>query len=187
MQTLSDLMTMFRRAFIWFVVVMPWHQCVRVRLGKHVKLLGPGIHLKIPFADLVFGQCSRRRIKIVPSQTVTTRDGIILTLSGAVGFSVQDVLKLYNTLSHVDDTIESLVSGLVAKYVAANDFSACQPPAIIEYIRTTLCLSDFGLGNQEFYITNFAKTKAMRLITGEIKQWQAGSGIDINMQHGDSE
>lgn len=186
MQNIQELLRCFGRLFVWFAVIMPWEQCVRVRLGKHTKLLGPGIHLKIPYVDLVFGQCSRRRIKIIPSQTVTTRDGVVITLSGAVGFSVKDVEKLYSKLSHVEDTIEALVCGLVSQYVFSADYAHCDPRAIEKCVREELRLDEYGLGDQEFYITNFAKTKALRLITGEIKQWQAGSGIDINLQQGQS-
>jgi hypothetical protein len=185
MQTFAELLRSFGQLFIWFVIVLPWDQCVRIRLGKHTTLLGPGIHLKIPYADQVFGQCCRRRIKIIPSQTVTTKDGIVITLSGAVGFSVEDVAKLYNTLIHVDDTIEAEVCGLVSEYVASNPYDNCQPPAIEQFVREKLRLADYGLGGQEFYLTNFAKTRTLRLITGEIKQWQSGNGISINKQQGD--
>lgn len=51
----------FRQFQIW-VVVAPWEQAVRVRLGKHLSVLNAGVHLKLPFADLVYLQSVRLRI-----------------------------------------------------------------------------------------------------------------------------
>jgi hypothetical protein len=44
---------------VWWVTVAPWERALRVRLGKRVTLLGPGVHLRIPVADRVFGDSGR--------------------------------------------------------------------------------------------------------------------------------
>ena len=56
--------------FRWWVIVQPWESCLRVRLGRHVALLAPGVHWRIPYVDQAYRQSVRLRIAHLPTQTV---------------------------------------------------------------------------------------------------------------------
>jgi len=95
MNLFSRLIEKFRSLFIWWVIITPWEQVLRVRLGKHLKLLEEGIHLKIPGIDYIFRQSTRMRVGLLPTQTLTTEDNKTLTIRGMIVYSIADLELLY--------------------------------------------------------------------------------------------
>jgi len=118
----------------WFVVVAPWEQAIRVRLGKNKLLLKPGFYVRIPFVDRVFKQSVRRRILVITSQTLTTLDRRVVTCGGAVGFAIDDLCKLYDTLEMPNDTISSEVAGLISKFIGSKTLAECVAKDIEAYV-----------------------------------------------------
>lgn len=155
----------------WFVVVTPWEQALRVRGGRHVRFLDAGIYLKIPLFDRVFKQSIRRRLHNIRTQTLTTNDNRVITYSGALGYSVADLKKLYDNLESATDTIETEASAKVAHYISTHKFEECTPSAIEEYVLKNIDLQKYGLAGQEFYTTSCATARTYRLITGDIPCW----------------
>lgn len=168
----------------WWVVVAPWEQAVRVRMGKHVTVLSAGVHLRIPFADRIFRQSIRRRFSSIPTQTVTTRDGQTVTVSGTMGYAIADVGKLYNTLHHAEDTINSEGQGVIARFVARNAFADCLPEAIEAHVANALDLRRYGLEGMEFFVTDFAAVRTYWLIQGQPHDWAHGRALDTTEEDG---
>ncbi|KKK49025.1 hypothetical protein LCGC14_3139220, partial [marine sediment metagenome] len=54
MNWLNTLFQKIYELFNWFYTVVPWERAMRVRFGKHMKIMQPGIHVQIPFIDKVF-------------------------------------------------------------------------------------------------------------------------------------
>src|SRR5688572_22622520 len=124
---LLDFIQRFLDLFIWWTVIQPWEQGIRVRLGKKRVPLAPGIHFKIPYADHVYIQTTRRRYSNFGPCTATSRDGQTITLAGAVGFTIADLDKLYDKLQNPEDALHAITTGTVAGYVAAHDIADCTP------------------------------------------------------------
>lgn len=175
---IRELLSAIGQIFTWFIAVAPWERCLRIRLGKHVKELGPGFYLKVPFVDRVYRQSVRRRLSVIRPQTLTTRDGRAISLSGAVGYTITDLKKLYNTLHDADDTIEAEVNSHIAEYVVTHDFAECRPALVQEHVRSKVDLAQYGLSGQEFFLTNFAAVRTLRIITGDLPVWARGSGLN---------
>ena len=70
-------------AFKIWVIVQKWEAGIRVRTGKHMKKLKPGVHFKIPYFDSVYVQEVRLRIVSMPTQTITTKDGLTISILAA--------------------------------------------------------------------------------------------------------
>lgn len=168
---LAELVSRFTGIFRWWVSVAPWEQAVRVRLGKHVRVLGAGVHLRIPAVDRVFRQSTRRRFSSVPTQTVTTRDEKTVTISGALGYAIADVGALYNTVHQAEDTIQTEAQAAVARYVHAHDLAECSPITLEHVVTEALDLGRYGISGVEFSVTDFAVVKTFRLIQGEPKSY----------------
>lgn len=181
---IQSILRAFLPAFSWFVIVAPWEQAVRVRLGKHVQLLGAGVALKIPVVDRVFRQSTRERRSVIRPQVVTTTDGQAITVSGALGYRVDDLLKLYDTLEAPEDTLEAMVSGSVADFISARTKDECEPKALEEYVSERLELERYGLGGGSFHVVNLVAVKTYRFITGEIPSWSHGSGLQMEESGG---
>lgn len=179
---ISEILRAFSRLFTWLIIVAPWEQAIRVRLGSHVRLLNQGWYLRIPFIDRVYRQSIRRRLVTIPAQTLTTADGKALSVSGAIGYEIVDLMRLYETLHDPNDTIESEISAMVADFVGSRPLAECKPSALQTDVRSKMRLNRYGLNGTEFYVTNFVAVRTYRLITGEMKSWQRSEGIDTTRE-----
>lgn len=148
---------------IW-VIVAPWEQAARIRLGKYITPLASGIHLKLPFIDTVILESIRFRVSCNDRQTVTCRDGKSITFSVSIGYSIDNVITLYNTLHHGEDTIRNLVRSISSDYVASIVSGNFSMEELKRHVDTTLSLEKYGLSNVVIFVSDFAFVKAYRLI-----------------------
>ncbi len=161
---MEGLRQFFRALQVW-VTIAPWEQGLRVRLGRRVKLLHAGIHLKLPIIDVLYIQTVRIRISSLGRQTATTQDGKAVTLSGAVGYAIEDIEKLYRSLHHAEDTIQSLARARIAQFIAVHSADECRS-YMEQQISADLGheLSAYGLSEVRVYVTEFAIVRTYRLI-----------------------
>lgn len=110
------LIDLLRDARFWFVVE-PWEKAVRVRAGKNAVVKGPGVHLKWPLIDEVYVINTRLRLADGASQTISTRDGKIITISVQLGFSIHDPLQALATYQKPEYSLSVLVHNCVADYL----------------------------------------------------------------------
>lgn len=73
MTYIGQLIEFIQRMFVWWVIVQPWEKGIHVRMGKRVKVLNEGIHLRIPFIDQVNIQTTRLRVMQGGSQQYARR------------------------------------------------------------------------------------------------------------------
>lgn len=162
--------------FQWWIVIAPWEEGLRVRLGRRITILHAGPHLRVPFIDAVYVQSTRRRIVNLPIQTVTTRDGKTLTFSGTLGYSIADVLKLYSTLHHAHDTIQNFALQALAERVSVEDAERLSAGALGSL---TLDLAPYGISETKISVTDFAFVRTYRLISDQ--KW-GGYGDTLSTQ-----
>lgn len=174
MGTLIESLKQFGQVFRWWVIIAPWEQGLRVRLGCRITVLRAGPHLRVPFVDSVYVQSTRRRVVNLPIQTVTTRDGKTLTFSGTVSYAIADVAKLYATLHHAHDTLQNLALQALAERVSSGVGLTAQ-----QLVSINLDLSNYGIVDTELCVTDFAFVKTYRLISDQ--KW-GGQGDALNTQ-----
>jgi len=180
MDTFKQLLAQFGRLFKWWVIIVPWEQVVRVRLGKHLKVLDAGIHLKIPYIDLVYRQSTRQRVARSDMQTITTKDGQTITLASQIVYAIGDVERLYNSLHHPEDTIIALVQSGISKFVVSHELKECNPGSIERYLSSDIDFTSMGLTGVNFCITNFAIVDTYRLIMDTAREWRDGPSLQTN-------
>lgn len=160
--------------FKWWFIVEPWDKALRVRIGKHVTVWGQGIHFRVPFLDQVYIQNRRRRIQHLSEQTLSTRDGKCITVCGSVGYTIDDILKLYKTLHHADTTIQLHAMQFITDYIVHRPLADVSSEGLVAHVLERLDLKQYGLGNEEFFLTTFVVVKTYRFITEGSTQWGAG-------------
>lgn len=178
MSLIRDLVNGIVQLFRWWFIVSPWEQAVRVRLGRWVCVLGAGIHLKIPWVDLIYLQPTRRRISLVPMQTVTTLDGKTVSVSGSLGYIIEDLLLLYQTIHDAEDTLQFMTMGHVADFVISRDLEDCTAEDLQAHVNSKLDLRQFGLGEQEFRLVDFAAVRTYRFLQAVGRNWKIGDELD---------
>ena len=179
MNIFKDLIDYITKLFTWWVVINPWEQGIRVTLGKKLLLLDKGIWLKLPLIHSIYIQEKRLRVINLPIQTVSTKDGKALTISCSVGYAIQDILKLYNTLYQPDTTIATIVTSKVSEFILTHTLEECNPLELEQYINKEVEKLDYGLKYEYVRIINFASVRTFRFIQDQ--SW-INEGLDITFK-----
>jgi regulator of protease activity HflC (stomatin/prohibitin superfamily) len=121
-------------------------------------------------------QSIRYRLSDLATQTLSTRDGHTVVLGASVGYSINDLQKLYTTLHHAEGTVRQHVMGTLADVVQAWDRVECTPGQLATEAARQLriSLAPYGLGDVQVRITDFAYVQTFRLIQDQ--RW--GSSYD---------
>lgn len=162
----------FFSGFKFWVTILPWQKGVRVRLGKHTKILPPGMHLRIPLIDEVYFVFLRLRTLTTPKQDLTTLDGKTVTLTIHVAYEIDEPLILMQTLYRPGQTIADLAQAAASAYITSITSKELTVPILEENITEKLNLAQYGLRCTRCYIGNFVLTRSYRIIGDN-----EGSGI----------
>lgn len=175
MQWFQQFLQALWRPVQWWVVLAPWEQGVRIRLGKRVKVLCPGLWFKIPFLDRVCVLSVRLRTITDQNQTLSTKDGRTVVLSVGLQFAVRDVRRLFESVSNPEATLRTMVQAKVAQCVSTSHAEELTPARIEEEANKGVAgFNEWGLSDLRVYVIGFAMVRTYRLITSENSQ---GAGL----------
>lgn len=180
---IREIMHQLGQLFTWLVIIAPWEQGIRVRLGKHARLLEPGWYLRVPFIDRIYRQSVRERFGIARAITTSTKDGHTLTVSGSFSYRIVDLMRLYQTLHDADDTLEAKFLGELSSFIVTRDLADCSPEALAG-IMQSVDASQYGIEVTAAFINNFCRVRTYRMITGDFQQWRGG-GLNTIMADGE--
>lgn len=164
MNLLQSITDFFYKIFNWWFTVQPWEKAIHTRRGKDVRIKGPGFYWQIPFIDKVFIQTTRMRMVDIPMQTMTTKDGVTITVKSALGYAIDDIQKLYLTLYHPEITLCSMVLGKIGEAIRENNAKDISPTMIEESIHKMDEYKSYGLINVKVNVTTFAVVKTYRIM-----------------------
>lgn len=169
-------------AAAFWVIVQPWQQGLRTRAGRHARLLGPGLYLKLPVLDQVRVESVRRRSAMLPTQTLSTADGHSLTVGAVIFYRIENLERLFCGLHHAEDTISQTGQGLVAQEVFSAARDDLKPDGLAARLSVKLqgALTRYGLAEVEFQVTDFAYVRAIRLM--QDSRWSHGAALNTEDQ-----
>ena len=149
----------------WFVVD-PWEKAVRVRLGKNARIIPPGFHWKIPLLDEIYILYPKLRLGPASTQTISTKDGRVVTLGITTGFSIIDPLQALSTYQHPENSIAVLVHHHAAEYISSRNIEEISIPELEDFIIEGLKTTDpeNGIAIEFIKVTNFMHSSPARTI-----------------------
>ena len=152
-----------------WVMVPPWEQGVRVRLGKHITELAPGIHLVIPLVDVIHTLNVVPQVVNLPNQSVRSRDKKSVAVSGGIEYGIRNIKAAYCNVQDFDRSLQTLAMGIIADYVTAHDFAECTLEEIKAEVLKGIkdACRGWGLDVRRVFITDLCEHKAIRLMTGD--------------------
>lgn len=163
------------KPFQWWVVIAPWEQGLRVRLGRVAAMLKPGIHFRIPFLDRVYAQSVRLRTLIESNITSTTSDGKSITFTLAVEFRIHDIQELFNALSNPDSTIGSRAVSAATQFVSTNERVSLTPQSVGDEATKGVCIGEeWGLSDVRCTVMALSETRVYRFISAD---YRTGGGL----------
>lgn len=169
MNIIKDTIEYITKAVKLWVIISPWEKAIRVRFGKHQKELGAGIHFKIPFFDGIYKQTIRLRILSLPMQTLSSFDAKTVTIKVAVGYSITDIKKLYNTLHEPETTVNNIVLSEVSTYISNCNSTEYDAGKLSADVLSKLQASEYGLNFEYVKVLEYAIVKTIRLL--QDKHW----------------
>lgn len=166
---LSSILENAIKPFKWWIVVAPWERALVVRLGKKAKVLNPGIHLRIPFLDRIFVQSIRLRSITASNISTTSKDGKSIVISIGASFSIENIEKLFDSLSTPETTIINQLSNSIVEYIGQNLFKDLSINNIQNDVfgPSVKNLLNYGLGSICVNITGFTACKAYRILNND--------------------
>lgn len=154
----------FLRVFQIWIVIAPWESGLRVRLGKSSTVLLSGSHWRIPFLDRIFVQPIRLRTISDSGQTVSTKDGKVLTVQVSVSYAISDIQKLYQTVCNPETTLLNQIQGAIAS-IASNTISENLTLKTVEDVaEKQIPGEEWGLSQVKILVTSFAYVRVYRLL-----------------------
>jgi len=177
MSWITELFRSLSSAVRPWVIVAPWEQAVRVRLGRRVDLLGPGVHFRAPIADRAVTLCTRERRVQEHNQTMQTADGSVFTMTIAVTYSIGNAKQMLESIAQPEATIMIRAQSCVAKVVSEMPGDGVCPSAIEKGAADGFAegVKDWGLAGASIQVLGFAKVRTYRLLMND---YSTRSGID---------
>ena len=151
-----------------FETVFPYERGVFLRKGKYKRSLEPGLYFCFPVIDEIQKLDVTPQVINLPNQSVTTKDGKTLAISGAVEYSIYDPQKALLDVQNFDASLQNLSMGVIGNYVKQRAYQDCIKQngfeqEVIERIRDRA--SEWGLKVSRFWITDLARHHVYRLMT----------------------
>lgn len=168
--SLQRLIEFLRSLVTWWFVVEPWEMAVRVRAGKHLRLCGPGMHLRLPVFDAVYVHNVRRRVLHITSVTLSSSDGKVFVIGAAVSCVVSDALLLHTAVHDPQGVVSQRVWQVIAEYVSSRVGAMVRPEGLKAEI-DAIDLRPYGLDDVEACVTGFAQVRTYRVIQEALGSW----------------
>lgn len=113
------------------------------------------------------------KIKIVPQvidlrgQSITTKDGKSILISGAVQYRVSNARKAILNIYDYDSNLQKITLGVLARYAATHTYEECRDSIILEKevlngIREVA--SGWGLRIMRIFITDLCQAQCIRVV-----------------------
>ncbi len=171
MTWLTEILRSLSKPFQWWVVVAPWEQGIRVRLGKRSKHLLPGIHFRIPFLDRVIRMCVRDRVIETDLVTVTTKDGKDLCFGLYIDYSIKDAKLVVETVARPEQTIKGRILADAIEVAAATDSADLTLRDLTKQLDPVE-----GITINSIQVQSFVYTRTYRLLQGQ--DYKYSSAVD---------
>jgi len=148
------------------ILVEPTEQGARITGGKRYKIIGPGWYFVWPVVQYIVRMDVVTQVVDLPPQTVTTKDGHGLVVSGTIRYRIVDIEKALFAVQDVDKAFSTLALGVILEYISTRNLSECGD---IEAVKKELrrgvaeAASGWGLKIEQVYLTDLGKVRSLRL------------------------
>lgn len=148
-----------------FKVVFENEGGVFLRGGKYKRTLTPGLYFKLPLYDYILKVCVVEQVINLPNQSLTTKDGRVLALSGTLKYQIVDARKALLSVLDFDESLQNYAMSIVGEWVSTAD------DATYHVICKEVCeevsdkAEEWGIEILGFWLTDFAEHKVYRIMT----------------------
>jgi hypothetical protein len=117
-----DLCVTFIHDILPFKIVDQWESGVHLRVGKFIKVVGPGLNWKIPFFDKIWVTPVITQTVHLRPQTLTTLDERSIVLTTIVRYHVFNVQSFLLNVMHANDVLVDMTQGIIRDIVETTNW-----------------------------------------------------------------
>jgi regulator of protease activity HflC (stomatin/prohibitin superfamily) len=164
---LIQLVAEFAYLFRVWAIVHPYERVVVLRLGHFSRVLGPGRHWVWPLRiEETLSETVTPRTTNLPVQTVTTSDGVQVSVAALVTWEVSDVAKLLLESADHQEAMLDTAMGVVAQGCMSVLWSDLQGPEFARTLRSDIKRKarKWGIRVTDVQLTDLAKTRTYRVL-----------------------
>ncbi len=103
------------------VIVYEYERAILFRLGKYVRVLGPGLRIILPVIDRVVKIDVREQPMEVPPQEIITKDNVTVRINAVVFFKVYDADKAFIEVSDYYGAVLQLAQTTLRNVIGQSD------------------------------------------------------------------
>lgn len=133
--------------------------------GRHVREVEPGLTVYWPLTTTILKTCVVRQILNLTTQTVTTRDGRAVVVSGIVVYRIHDVVLYLVDLHNADAAIANVALAAITRVVVGTDYDVLlENRDTLDDALTRAAIKDtegFGVEIERVRLTDFAPCRAL--------------------------
>ena len=161
--------------FVPVRILKPYEGGVLTWCGKVRKNVWQGLYLVVPYLHDIDKIDITEQIIDMRPQSVTTRDGKSIAVSGAISYKVIDPQKALFKVQDVDVSLVSLSLGIIAHFVNSHTYDEC---LVVESLSLEIlkgvreqATSKWGLKILNVWVTDVSEHKVLRIMTGGDSQF----------------
>ena len=132
LQTLFDFISESWQTLAPWIVVDEFEAGVMLRLGRFQRPIRPGLNFKWPVVEKPILTNVAYDTKHNYSQTLTTNDGITVSFSSVVGYSIENPKKFLIETEDAESVVSDCVMSEAANLVPAIDYAQYMEPGFNE-------------------------------------------------------
>lgn len=162
---LFDILYALLDKIIPLVIVKDYHRVALFRFGKFRKVLGPGVHFKIPFFDDPDFYVVATTTLTLPVQSVVTKDGESIVVKGAIKYQVTDVEVFGVKVTDAKDALSDMTCGIIFDTIKSLTWQEAYEGDINSVI-TKKAKSEakrWGVTIEKVTVTDLSKMRSLRL------------------------
>lgn len=163
----GDLIQALLKFFPRLVLIRETHRGVKFRRNGEAVLMEPGLRVWWPLvADVEIVAVARQSIDL-PTQTLTSKDGVPVAVSAVVIYEIRNPVKAYTSSWDFDDTVSDVARIAFRDYIIGHDMEILLEnvskgdAALLKTIQSAL--RSYGVYVLQVGITDLVATRAVSL------------------------
>jgi len=163
---LVDLLVQWIEQLLPVVIIPSYEEGVRLCFGKFRKVLSPGIHFKIPFADEILRQHVVVTTISLPAQSLYTLDKQNFVVKGVIKYKIADVKTFLLEVYDAKDALSDMTMSIIKNIVISIPAEMCIDPELDALLtkKARVEAKKWGVEIQQVTLTDVAPIKSYRLI-----------------------
>ena len=168
MEWLRELLDRLTSVFPRILQLTKFEAGVRFSFGKYRKVLGPGWYMYMPLFQRMIWMEVQSQITDLRTQSIRTKDGKDIIVSGAIQYSIDDVDEAICLIQDIDKALSVLALGIILKFVSKRTLVECQD---IEALKSEILkgsrsrMKVWGVRVESVEITDIGVSRNIRLLS----------------------